>query len=90
MANLKDWTDLLRAVAWPLVALTALILFRRSVNNALRRIPFHKATSFKIPGLGEFKMSKTAETSETLAKDTVISALPPPNRSQAVGKREKQ
>lgn len=87
MANLKDWTDLLHAVAWPLVALTALILFRRSVNDALRRIPFHLATSFKVPGLGELKMAKP---DEKLAKATVISTIAPPSRSQAAGGREKQ
>lgn len=86
MANLKDWTDLLRAVAWPLVALTALIMFRRSVSDALRRIPFHLSTSFKVSGVGELKMAKS---DEKLAKATVIKTIDAPNRSPE-GEREKQ
>jgi hypothetical protein len=79
MTNVKDWTDLIHAVAWPIVALIALILFRRSVNDALRRIPFHLATSFKVSGVGEMKIAKSA------AKDTVIPTPDPPGRNQTAG-----
>jgi hypothetical protein len=91
MANLKDWAELLHAVAWPLVALTALIIFRRSVRDAVRdilgRIPFERTTSFKAHGLGELKMTKTTE--EKIVTQTVISALEAPSRSPE-GERQKQ
>lgn len=87
MANVKDWADLLHAVAWPLVALTALIIFRRSVRDAVRdilgRIPFERTTSFKAHGLGELKMTKTTE--EKIVTQMVIA----PGQSPE-GEREKQ
>jgi hypothetical protein len=65
MAAVKDWADLLHAVAWPIVALVALYLFRKSIDHSvrdvLRRIPWERTTSVRARGLGEVQLTKKIE-----------------------------
>jgi hypothetical protein len=70
IASVKDWAELLHAVAWPIVALVALCLFRRripdSIESIIRRLPFERATSIKAPGVGEIQMMKEKKVAEKL------------------------
>jgi len=63
--TVKDWADLLHAVAWPGVALVALYLFRKSIDHSVRdvlnRIPWERTTSVKARGLGEVLITKRTE-----------------------------
>jgi hypothetical protein len=63
--TVKDWADLLHAVAWPIVALVALYLFRKSIDDSVRdvlsRIPWERTTSVKARGLGEVLITKKTE-----------------------------
>jgi hypothetical protein len=60
--TIKDVADLLHAIAWPAVALVALLIFRKSINNSLghvlQRIPWERITSLKAPGVGELKLAR--------------------------------
>jgi hypothetical protein len=64
-ANVKDWADLLHAIAWPIVALVALYLFRKNIDHAVRdvinRIPWERTSSLKARGLGEVTITKKTE-----------------------------
>jgi hypothetical protein len=88
-ATFKDWTDLVHALAWPLVVLVALVMFHRSVTKVLSRIPFERTTSVKAGGLGELKMTK-GEGEEKTAKEMVISAIDPPSRPKLSEKKREQ
>ncbi len=61
---MKDVAELLHAVAWPIVALIALLCFRKSIDETvkqiLNRIPWEKLASLKASGLGEMKIAQTA------------------------------
>lgn len=63
LGTVKDWADLVHALAWPAVALTAIILFRKSVNNGiadiLAKIPWERITSMKLKG-AELRMARDA------------------------------
>ena len=63
--TVKDWADLLHAVAWPIVVLIAIYLFRKSIDHAIRdvinRIPWERTSSLKARGLGEVTIRKKAE-----------------------------
>jgi hypothetical protein len=61
----KDWADLLHAIAWPIVILIAIYLFRKSIDDAIRdvinRIPWERTSSLKARGLGEVTITKKTE-----------------------------
>lgn len=63
LITVKDWADLVHALAWPAVALTAIVMFRRSLNNGiadiLAKIPWDRITSVKLKG-AELKMARDA------------------------------
>jgi hypothetical protein len=73
---MKDFAELLHAVAWPIVVLIALFWFRKSIDETvkeiLNRIPWEKLASVKASGLGEMKIAQTA-------KQTKIPVPPPPS-----------
>lgn len=62
--TVKDWADLIHALAWPAVALTAILLFRKSLSDAvadiLKRIPWERTTHVKAKG-AELKMAHDAK-----------------------------
>ena len=64
LITVKDWADLVHALAWPGVALTAIVMFRRSLNNGiadiLAKIPWERITSVKLKG-AELKMARDAQ-----------------------------
>jgi hypothetical protein len=63
--GVNDWADLLHAVAWPIVALVAIYVFRKSLDHAIRdvvgRIPWERTTYLKARGLGEVQITKKTE-----------------------------
>jgi len=48
VATIRDWADLIRAVAWPLVAVFALLKFRGILESLLARIIHAEGMGFKI------------------------------------------
>jgi len=62
--TVKDWADLVHALAWPAVALTGLLLFRKNLSDAfadaLKRVPLDRITSMKLKG-AELKMARDAK-----------------------------
>jgi hypothetical protein len=79
-ATVKDWADLIHALAWPGVVVFALLKFRKNIDDVIRdiltRIPWERTTGFKAGRVGEFKMSKKVE--ETIVKQTTIPPGKPP------------
>jgi hypothetical protein len=80
--TMRDWAELLHAVAWPIVVLIALFCFRKSIDDAvkeiLNRIPWEQLASLKAIGLGEMKIAQTA-------KQTKIPVASPPSRGKPTG-----
>jgi hypothetical protein len=64
LITVRDWADLAHALAWPVVALTAIFLFKKSLSDALadilKRIPLERATHLKTKG-AELKMGRDAK-----------------------------
>jgi hypothetical protein len=64
LITVKDWADLLHAIAWPAVALIGMFLFKKNLGEALadilKRIPLERATHLKTKG-AELKMARDAK-----------------------------
>lgn len=71
--SVKDWADLLRAVAWPIVALIAIFRFHRVLESLLERLVRAEGLGVKIE-LG--KLDKELPKAEIEAKRVRPKRLP--------------
>lgn len=46
--TIHEWAELIRAVAWPIVALVAVFLFRDVIEQVLRRVTKAEAMGIKL------------------------------------------
>jgi hypothetical protein len=66
-ASVKDWADLIHAVAWPLVVLLIVWRFRKSIDHigaAFLKIPWEKVSSVKAANV-ELSISEATLVNET-------------------------
>ncbi len=84
LATVKDWADLAHAIAWPAVALIGFCLFRKIIDEAvrdiLRRMPFERASSLRIPGAAEMRFGPKAKELQAARKARIPVGKPPEDR----------
>lgn len=80
IVSVKDWADLLRALAWPLVALVAIFRFHRVVESLLERL-------IRAEGLGVKveleKLNKELPKAELEARKVRPKQLPSPPKPES-------
>lgn len=87
LGSVKDWADLLHAVAWPTAVLIICALFKKiieqTVEDILRRVPLERASLLKIPGVAEMKLGpKPRELATAKEARIPVAPLPIPDRAR--------
>jgi len=86
--RVRDLADLIHAVAWPLVVFYGLWQFRRSIDHAVKRIPWERTTSVKASGFGELKITRRTKIDEQITEKAVIPIGKPPSLSDVLKPEE--